>query len=177
MSAALSSTILPQAIVEAEAAFAPPHIERFVAERGVWAVVIRMPVDMPTTAAAAQALGISQAQIVKTLIFTAGDEVFAVIAPGDTRINKLKLAALLGVGRVAMAPTAEVVACTGCLPGGVAPIGFLKPLKVVVDRQLMDLDFVVGGGGREDLLMCISPRELVFHNQAILATIAERVEP
>ena len=56
-------------------------------------------------------------------------------------------------------------------PRGVAPLGFAHPTPVVVDESLSGP--VVGGGGREDLLIRIAVDDLVRVNGARRAAICQ----
>ncbi len=48
---------------------APADLERFIRMHGIDATIVPMQMETPTVPAAAQALGVEAAQIIKTLVF------------------------------------------------------------------------------------------------------------
>jgi hypothetical protein len=72
--------------------------------------------DTPTVHAAAAALGVQAAQIIKTLLFLVKDEPVLVIASGDTVVDRRPLAGRYGVGKkqVKLADPEAVMRVTGC---------------------------------------------------------------
>jgi prolyl-tRNA editing enzyme YbaK/EbsC (Cys-tRNA(Pro) deacylase) len=70
----------------------------------------------------------------------------------------------LGTGSLRFATPAEVLEQTGYPAGGVAPLGFARPTDVVVDDTLRGS--VIGGGGREDLLIRVAIDDIVRVNGA-----------
>ncbi|MGE3154332.1 MAG: proline--tRNA ligase [Nitrospiraceae bacterium] len=77
-------------------------------------------------------LKISPKQLVKTLLYSAGPETVAVLVRGDHEVNPIKLARLLGVVEVTMAPPETVTAVTG------APVGFAGPIELRDVRLFAD---------------------------------------
>lgn len=77
-------------------------------------------------------LKISPKQLVKTLLYSAGPETVAVLVRGDHEVNPVKLARLLGVVEVTMAPPETVTAVTG------APVGFAGPIELRDVRLFAD---------------------------------------
>ena len=93
-------------------------------------------------------LGVSPAQLVKTILFLVDEAPVAVLVRGDFEANEVKLKALLGAQEVHFAGEATVHQITG------APIGFAGPVgldcKVVADHSVASMeDFVCGGNERD----------------------------
>jgi prolyl-tRNA editing enzyme YbaK/EbsC (Cys-tRNA(Pro) deacylase) len=60
---------------------------------------------------------------------------------------------LLGVPRLSFASADETMRLTGMMVGGVTPFGLPEGLPVFVDADLMEVDYVIlGGGGRTSKL-------------------------
>jgi prolyl-tRNA editing enzyme YbaK/EbsC (Cys-tRNA(Pro) deacylase) len=131
-------------------------------DAGVDAELLAPGVPMPTVPLAAAAIGVREEQIVKSLLFCdkSGRCVLA-IASGTARIDRARLAAVTGLDRPRLADPATVLAVTGFPAGGVAPVGHATDLRVVIDRRAAALDVVYGGGGSEETLLRISPREII----------------
>ena len=126
-----------------------------------------------TAEAAARILGVPVADIVKTLVLTDGTQAVAAVVPGDRRVDRARVAALANTSKLRFASGEEVLAHTGYPPGGVAPLGFPRPLPMVVDASLAEPAdrMVIAGGGRPELLIRVAVAAIVRANGAALADI------
>lgn len=138
---------------------------------GVDARLEEFPQGTPTTAAAAEAVGSSPAQIVKSLVFVCDGRPTLALVPGDRRADETKVAAAAGARAARMARPDEVVAATGFEPGGVAPIPAQGIAQVLMSRELLAHDRVWVGGGSERHLAGLSPAELGRLTQARTADL------
>lgn len=131
-------------------------------------------VAMPTVAAAAEAIGVPEAQILKTLLFVGdnGDYVVA-IASGARRVDRNLLAAASGIVKPRAAKPETVMEIIGYPAGGVAPLALPGTVPVVVDTAVVALPVAFGGGGREHLLLRIQPADVVRLNRALVAPIIQ----
>lgn len=155
---------------------APAHLLTFLRDRQIDATFIMPGVPMPSVRAAAAAIGEAEDEILKTLLFTAGDGAFVVaIANGTRRINSALLAEAADLTRLRTANPDAVLAVTGYPAGGVAPFALPIGLPVVVDEQAAALASAFAGGGSEDLLLRVKPIDIIRHNNARTARIV--VEP
>ncbi len=136
-----------------------PVVE-WIRKYGVKWRLIRASGRTTTVNDAARFLGVDRSRIVKTLIVVAGDDVYAVVIPGDKRLDMRKLANIVGV-RPRLAKPEEVVEKTGYTVGGVPPIALPDSVKLVVDEFLLRHDRVYGGGGEDGVLLEFNPKELV----------------
>jgi prolyl-tRNA editing enzyme YbaK/EbsC (Cys-tRNA(Pro) deacylase) len=101
--------------------------------------IVEVAATARTAADAAAAIGCEVAQIVKSLIFRAGDQPVLVLASGASRVDVDKLGALLG-SPVVRADPGWVRDTTGFTVGGVAPVGFATQPVTLLDADLMQLD-------------------------------------
>jgi Cys-tRNA(Pro) deacylase len=131
-----------------------------------------MDVETPTVSAAAAALGVAPAQIIKSLLFLVRDEPVLVIACGDATVDRRALADRFGVGKkqIKLADAETVLRFLGYPVGGVPPFGHTNAVPVLLDRSVQAWDVVYGGGGDDHTLLRIAPDELAR------ATNAEWVE-
>ena len=140
------------------------ELEAFLQERQSRARIVRLDRDTTTVASAAEALGVSPERVIKSLVFIAGDEPVVVIAGGPNRVDRRRLADILGLapGKVRLATPDEVLAATGYPVGGVPPVGHPRPVKVYIDRRVAEAPTTVfGGGGADRVLLEIEPGELI----------------
>ncbi len=112
---------------------------------------------------AAEAVGVEPAQIIKSLLFVADGQPVLVIASGEDRVDRKLLARHLGLSRkrVKMASVQEVERITGYGVGGVPPFGHRSLLRTLLDSRILNLTWVYGGGGADDVLLRVRPEEIV----------------
>ena len=123
--------------------------------------VKRFPQGTRTAAEAARAVGCDVGQIVKSLVFVADDEPFLALTSGRNQADPSRMAARLGASEVRRANADEVRAATGFAIGGTPPFGHLRPLTVLVDRDLLGWDEVWAAAGTPDAVFALSPDDLV----------------
>ncbi len=138
------------------------------------AEIVSPGVPMPTVPLAAAAIGVEPEQILKSLVFVygSGTAVLAV-ASGTGKINRAKLAAAAHTGHLKLADAGTVRAVTGFPVDGVAPVGHAIQIQVIVDHAVLALSDAYGGGGADDVLLRISPADIVRLTDGVVADIAD----
>ncbi|HVX29545.1 MAG TPA: YbaK/EbsC family protein, partial [Nitrolancea sp.] len=112
--------------------------------------------------------------IVKSLLFTSpGGGYLLVVANGQARIDRQRLAEIAGLPKLKLASPPAVLAVTGCEVGGMPPVGHDRSLPVIVDPAVLAEPVVYGGGGRIDAILRILPEDIVRLNHARLAEVVE----
>lgn len=112
-------------------------VEERLRARGLDVSVQVLADSTRTAAEAAAACGCEVGQIVKSLVFMAGEEPLLCLCAGDRRVDPAKL----GAG-ARQARGEEVRAVTGFAIGGVPPLGHDRPLRTVVDESLRRFETV-----------------------------------
>jgi prolyl-tRNA editing enzyme YbaK/EbsC (Cys-tRNA(Pro) deacylase) len=112
-----------------------------------------------TVAQAAEAHGVPQAAIAKTLSLAVGGRPFLVVTGGMARLDNKKAKAQFG-GKVSMLGADEVLRLTGHPVGGVCPFGLATPLPVYCDISLREFAEVVPAAGSTSSALRISPDRL-----------------
>ena len=141
---------------------------------GLRAVVRRFPEETRTADDAARAIGCAVGQIVKSLVFMAGHTPFLALTSGANRADLERLARLMGVENVRRASPEEARQATGFAIGGTPPLGHPQPIRVLVDRDLLDWDEVWAAAGAPDAVFPIEPRELLRVSGGEVADFAAR---
>lgn len=113
-----------------------------------------------TSELAAQALGVTPAQIAKTLCFIADGQPVLLTTCGDKRTDVKAFARELGVKKVKFADAETVSAATGFPPGGVSPVGILPGVSLYLDRSLWDFDTVYAAAGTANSALPVTPDRL-----------------
>lgn len=127
-------------------------------ELGLDMRVQRLEASTRTVRDAAEAVGCSEAEIAKSIVFVADGDPVVCVASGRHRIDTDKLADVLDVAEVRQAAADEVRAATGFAIGGVPPFGHDVP--VLFDESLLDHEQVWAAAGDPHSLFCVDPREL-----------------
>ncbi len=149
----------------------PERVQAALDALGLGVQVVRVPGTAKTAVQAAESVGCAVSAIVKSMVFLAGEQAVVVLCAGDRRVDTAKLAALLGVAAVGMAPAEVVRRATGYAIGGVPPFGHASPLPVFMDRDLERYGVVWAAAGRPDAVFPISPSRLAELSGASVAEL------
>ncbi len=93
-------------------------------------------------------LKVTPKEMLKSLVYVAGDSVVLAVVRGDHDVNEIRLARELGVGEVFLASEADVRKATGAAVGFAGPVGFKG--RVVVDRAASQVPLGVTGANETD---------------------------
>lgn len=147
-------------------------VERFVeAARalGLEPDVHRFPEGTKTADDAARAIGCDVAQIVKSLVFVAGDDPVLALTSGRHRVDTVRLGALCGSGEARRASPEEARSATGFAVGGTPPFGHPAPVRTFVDETLLSFQTVWAAAGTPDSVFPLAPEDLVRLSHGTLA--------
>jgi len=126
-----------------------------------------------TAQEAADAIGVSLGQIVKSLVFVADGQPILVLASGPNRTDTAKLARQAAAREVRRASAEEVQTATGFVIGGVPPIGHPRPLPIYFDRDLLQYDTVWAAAGTPNTVFAVEPGRLAQASGAIITDLKE----
>jgi prolyl-tRNA editing enzyme YbaK/EbsC (Cys-tRNA(Pro) deacylase) len=114
-----------------------------------------------TSAEAAAAVGCSVAEIAKSVVFRNKSEggAIVVVASGANRVSEAKVAACLGV-KLGRADADFVRESTGYVIGGVAPLGHVNPVRLVLDQDLLQFESVWAAAGTPFSVFPLPPAAL-----------------
>ena len=143
---------------------APPKasIDRVAADArrlGLAIEIRRMDASTRTAAEAATACGCDVAQIVKSLVFASGEGLLLLLVSGAHNADLAAVAARIG-RPLERCDARRVREVTGFAIGGVAPIGHLTHLPVVMDEALLAHSVVWCAAGRPDSVFSVAPEAL-----------------
>ncbi len=125
-----------------------PHLYRYVEHGG--------------TQTSAQALGVSEHCVVKTLIME--DHLahpLIVLMHGDHEVSTRALARQIGVRSVTPCRADVAERHSGYRVGGTSPFGTRHSMKVYMQSTLLELEKVYINGGARGFLVGLSPHEIV----------------
>lgn len=118
-----------------------------------------LPDSARTAPEAAAAVGTEVGAIVKSLVFRCGDEAVLALVSGSNRADEARLEQELGAP-VARADADFARAATGFSIGGVPPLGHPRPLRTLVDEDLLRYEVVWAAAGTPHAVFPIAPADL-----------------
>ncbi|MGV8085195.1 MAG: aminoacyl-tRNA deacylase [Candidatus Bilamarchaeum sp.] len=120
---------------------------------------------------AAASANVSIDQFVKNIctIDENGNLVVSIIA-GSAKLDLKKVSALVG-SKVRFAKADEILEKTGYPAGGTPSFGYYA--KFFIDKSVMEREIVYSGGGSQNALTKVSPKEILSTNQAILTDLCK----
>ena len=122
---------------------------------------------------AADKLNLNPSTVFKTLVVSDETNKLAVaLVPVNTTLSEKKLAKVLGVKKITMAPSDTVVASTGYLLGGVSPLGQKKRLASVINKSAENLQTIHVSAGKRGLEVALAPSDLATLTSAKFADIS-----
>lgn len=131
-------------------------------------------VERGGTSHSAEALGVDEHAVVKTLVMEAESKrPFIVLMHGDREVSTKNLARHLGVKAVHPCDFAEAQKHTGYLVGGTSPFGTRTHLHIYAERTIFDLPKIYINGGKRGFLVSIAPQVLkeVLHADEVEVAI------
>jgi Cys-tRNA(Pro)/Cys-tRNA(Cys) deacylase len=151
------------------------HAIRTLDEMGVPYQVLVQDHKAKNVEEAAAERGVPVDQIVKTLLVRRPDRkhVLALVR-GDQRLSLKKLARIVGVKSLEMAPEPDVPRITGYQIGAVAPLGLRRRnVPIYVDQYILEQPRVSISAGRHDAGLELDAKDLIRAVNGQVADITE----
>jgi Cys-tRNA(Pro) deacylase len=151
------------------------HAIRALDELGIPYQVVMHAHKAKNVEEAAAERGVPVRQVVKTLLVCRPDKrhVLALVR-GDQRLSLKKLARVVGVKALEMAPEADVPRITGYQIGAVAPLGLRRAdVPLYVDHHILEERQVSISAGRHDAGLELASEDLV---RAVVGQVADITE-
>jgi prolyl-tRNA editing enzyme YbaK/EbsC (Cys-tRNA(Pro) deacylase) len=136
------------------------RVKEWVNKEGLNWKLHRLDSRVKTVKEAADALGVDESIIVKTLVIKCGGSYYAFILQGNTKLDLWKISEKLDC-KPRLAKPWEVREATGYNVGGVPPAPLPENVRLVIDVRVARLERVFAGGGDEYTLLEFNPKELI----------------
>jgi len=149
-------------------------VRKFLTEKGFDNQIVELADSARTAQLAADAIGTSVAQIVKSLIFKgsqSGDPIL-VLASGANRVDEKKVAQVIGEG-IKKADADFVRARTGFAIGGVPPFAHLEKMRTVIDEDLLTFEDIWSAAGHPHAVVRLLPDQLLAISQGQSADVKQ----
>ena len=149
-------------------AFGAEDLHKAMQQAGIPGEIIHLEAPTLTVETAAEAVGVTPDQIVKTILFIVNGKPVLGIACGMRLVDRRVVAAHHGVSRkkVELADAESVLAETGYKIGAVPPLGHRNPLPALMDQRVLEHTQVYAGGGEGNALVRLNPQDILKHIQA-----------
>ena len=113
------------------------------------------------TAASAEALGVDEHAVIKTLIFeTDARAPLCILMHGDREVSAKALARAIGTKTAG--PCAPEIADrhSGYQVGGTSPFGLKRAMPIYAERTILDLPVIYINGGARGFLVSLDPKQV-----------------
>ena len=135
------------------------EVKSYINKNGINAEIIMFEAEQAkTSASAAEHLGCEVAQIAKSIVLKAENPILVIIS-GDVRVDLKKLSEVIEQ-KAKLASPEYVLEEIGFIIGGVPPMGFDKPVRILMDKSVERFAEVFSSGGSRESILRISVDEL-----------------
>ncbi|MFE6966148.1 aminoacyl-tRNA deacylase [Agromyces sp. NPDC057679] len=149
------------------------RVQADAAARGLDVEIIERPAAR-SLEEAAELMGISPGDIVKSLVVKRSDDTYLfALVPGGRKISWSKLRALVGVNKLQLPDASLALAATGYERGTITPLGSTTPWPVFVDESIAGRRVSMGAGEHGRSLF-VDADALI---SALDATVADLSDP
>lgn len=125
------------------------------------------------TRASAEALGVDEHAVVKTLIFEDdARQPLCVLMHGDREVSAKNLARTIGCRSVAPCAPAVADRHSGYQVGGTSPFGLRRAMPIYMQRTILELPSIFINGGARGFLVAIDPRDAERVLRPVLVDVA-----
>jgi Cys-tRNA(Pro)/Cys-tRNA(Cys) deacylase len=151
------------------------RVQADAAARGIEVEIVERPAAR-SLEEAAEILGITPADIVKSLVVKRHDGTFLFAEiPGDRQISWAKLRAVVGVNKLQLPDKDVALEATGYERGTITPLGSTTAWPVYVDERIVGRR-VSMGGGQHGVSAFVDADQLIRGFGATVADISEPLQ-
>lgn len=151
-------------------------VRQFLSTFGRDADIRELTPSSATVALAAEALGVEEARIAKTISLADGDGCLLVVAAGDTKIDNAKFKQTFGL-KASMLPPDRVAALTGHMVGGVCPFALPEGVRVFLDTSLRRFETVFPAAGSTHAVIEMTCDELERYSGGLWVDVCKPRTP
>jgi prolyl-tRNA editing enzyme YbaK/EbsC (Cys-tRNA(Pro) deacylase) len=139
---------------------APDRVRAALRRAGLDIEVRQFAESTRTAQDAANAIGTTVGQIVKSLLFLSGERPVLALVSGSNQLDTAKLGRLTGE-EIRKADASAVREATGYTIGGVPPLGFALRIETYIDDDLMLYHEVWAAAGTPNHVFRTTPHDLL----------------
>lgn len=144
-------------------------LQKFLDENNIDAEIIDVP-NTRTAGLASAALGVDRNIVAKSVVFTVKNKAVIAVILGSGRVDFQKLRQAAGETCNTASPE-EVLRYTGYKAGGVPPVS--SGVETFIDAKVMEHDECYAGGGDENHLIRISPKDILKYSNGKVVDVTK----
>lgn len=151
------------------------NVIRFLDARKIKYVAHELPPEKIGAVEAAQIMGVSEAQVFKTIVTTRerGKPVLAIIS-GNKSVDLKSLASFLNEKKMSLPTQNEAEKLTGLQAGGISPLALInKGFQVVIDSDCESFNEIYISGGQRGINIQIGVKDLISLINAKVGVISK----
>ncbi|NMB33043.1 MAG: YbaK/EbsC family protein [Clostridium sp.] len=124
------------------------RVQKVLDEFDLGLQAVELPDSTRTAKEAADAIGCTIGQIVKSLVFRTkiSKEPILILVSGKNRVNEKAVKEYIGE-KLEKADADFILECTGYAIGGIPPVGHKTPITTYIDEDLMNYDEIWAAAG------------------------------
>ena len=142
------------------------RVREFFKGYGLENKIMEFSTSSATVALAAEALGVIEARIAKTLSFKKDEGCILVVTAGDAKIDNAKFKSEFSMKARMLTPE-EVAALVGHEIGGVCPFGINENIPVYLDVSMKRFDTIFPACGSSNSAIEFTCEELFNYSQGV----------
>lgn len=108
---------------------------------------------------AAEAIGISPDEVLKTLMVEVDGSPACAVIPSDASLSMKKVAKAFGGKSAQMMDPAKAERLTGFHTGGISPFGQKRAVPCAIEELALALDMIVLNGGKRGMMVRLAPED------------------
>jgi prolyl-tRNA editing enzyme YbaK/EbsC (Cys-tRNA(Pro) deacylase) len=142
------------------------RVREFFKRYGLESKIIEFATSSATVSLAANALGVIEARIAKTLSFRKGDSCILIVTAGDAKIDNVKFKSEFSMKAKMLAPD-EVITLVWHEVGGVCPFGIDENIPVYLDISMKRFDTIFPACGSSNSAIELTCEELFNYSNGV----------
>ena len=144
-------------------------VQNYLEHNKLDAELLNLSTSIQTVEEAANAIKTEKNKIIKSLVFTTDKSPLLAIINGENEVSSKKIRTEYKVKKCQLASPEMVKEITGYPIGSVPPIGLEIP--TIIDDNVIQKNYVYGGGGSKHHLLKIAPGDLLLENKTLITNI------
>ena len=120
---------------------------------------------------AAEAMGVSAQEVLKTLMVLVDGKPACIVIPSDREASMKKVAAAFGGKSAQMMPPPEAERLTGYKVGGISPFGQRRAVPTAIETEAFEHEAVFINGGQRGLQVRLAPQDALAAARATRAAL------
>jgi prolyl-tRNA editing enzyme YbaK/EbsC (Cys-tRNA(Pro) deacylase) len=148
------------------------QVQQALQDLNLTSQVLELPSSTRTAREAAQAVGCTVNQIVKSLVFQTvpGGRPILILTSGANQVDEDHMSRIIGE-KITFASPDFVRDQTGFTIGGVSPFGLQQEISTYLDQDLLDFDRIWAAAGSPRAVFSISPQDLLSGTGAVAVSV------